>query len=111
MNSVLHHFHKRKRVYSNLEPYPHPNKMKRIIDNCVYLVTVFWLVMTIPQITSIWIEKNAAGVSAVSWIGYLLSAGFWLAYGFVHKERPIILSSIAWIILEFFVVIGAFIYG
>ena len=63
----LHHFYKRKRIYQKLEPYPHPNKWKRLMDKLIYAVGIFGPVMTIPQLTKIWLDKNAAGVSAISW--------------------------------------------
>lgn len=111
MSEGLHHFHKRKRIYQKLEPYPHPDKLKRVIDKCIYIVTLFGLVMTIPQLTKIWLGKNAEGVSVISWTAYLFSAGFWMAYGVVHKEKPIIFSNLAWIILELFIIIGIVMYG
>ncbi|MFW5746020.1 MAG: SemiSWEET family transporter [Nanoarchaeota archaeon] len=68
-------------------------------------------IMTIPQLCKIWVEKNAAGVSAVSWIAYLVTAFFWLTYGIMHKEKPIIFTYSGWIIIEVFIIIGTFVYG
>jgi len=107
----LHHFHKRKRIYQKHEPYPHPSKLKRFIDKSIYVIAVFGMVMTIPQITKIWVEKNAAGVSAISWGAYMVGATFWLTYGIVHKEKPIIFTNSIWIFLEILVVVGTLIYG
>ena len=81
------------------------------MDKVIYAVGIFGPVMTIPQIFTIWVEKNASGVSVVSWTAYLVAAFFWLAYGIMHKEKPIIMTYILWIILEAMVVIGALIYG
>lgn len=67
--------------------------------------------MTIPQLTKIWVEKNASGVSAVSWGAYLVTAIFWLLYGILHKEKPIIFTYSAWIVLEILIVIGTITYG
>lgn len=111
MREGFHHFHKRKRVYQKLEPYPHHDKLKRFIDKFIYIVAIFGMVMTIPQITKIWIEKNATGVSAISWGAYLVGASFWLIYGIAHKEKPIILTNSIWIFLELFVIIGTVMYG
>jgi len=106
----LHHFHKRKRIYQNHEQYPHPHKWKRLMDRFIYVVGVFGPLMTIPQVTKIWFEKNAAGVSVISWISYLLCAIFWLIYGVMHREKPIIVTYAIWIVLDFLIVIGALIY-
>lgn len=107
----LHHFHKRKRIHQKLEPYPHPNKWKRLMDRLIYVIVFVGPILTIPQVTKIWIEKNASGVSIISWSAYLITAIFWLIYAIMHKEKPLILSSSIWIALEALIVIGIFIHG
>jgi len=107
----LHHYHKRKRISQRLEPVPSKDKNKRFLDKAIYFVGVFGPIMTLPQLAKIWIEKNAVGVSAISWGAYLLAAIFWLNYGILHKEKPIILTYSLWIVLETLIVIGTLIYG
>ena len=107
----LHHFHTRKRIHVKHEPYPHPHKWKRFMDHAIYAVGIFGPIMTIPQVTKIWIHRNAAGVSAISWISYIIAAVFWLIYGIMHKEKPIILTYTIWIFLEIFIVVGVLLYG
>jgi len=107
----LHHFHKRKRKYQKQEPYPHPDKLKRFMDKAIYFVAIFGPIMTLPQVAKIWIDKNASGVSILSWGSYLIVGIFWLIYGIMHKEKPIIIANILWIVLEIFIVIGTLIYG
>lgn len=106
---AVHHLHRRKR--RRLEPYPHPDKMKRLVDDLVYITIFAGPLMTVPQLTIIWLEKNASGVSALSWLAYTLISVVWLFYGMVHRDRPIALSSLVWILLSGFVVIGALMYG
>lgn len=108
---AIHHFHRRKRIYKNHEQYPHPNKAKRIMDKAIYGIALAGPVMTIPQITKIWIEKNAAGISLISWCSYLILTFFWLAYGVMHKEKPIVFTNIIWIFIYTLIITGAFIYG
>jgi len=111
MTEAVHHLHKRKRIHKLNEPYPHPEKSKRVMDRLIYLVGAFAVVMTIPQVMTIWIGKNAAGVSAISWVSYLIAAVFWLAYGIMHREKPIVFNYSLWIFLEVLIIIGVFIYG
>lgn len=106
----LHHFHKRKRIHKKLEQYPNPDKFKRFMDNAIYGIGIFGPIMTIPQVWTIWIHQNAAGVSTISWIGYLISAMFWFTYGVLHREKPIIFTNIVWVILEIFIIIGTILY-
>lgn len=111
MISGLHHFLSRKFLYQKLEPYPHPDKLKRILDKLIYVAGIAGPVMTIPQVTIIWVDKNASGVSLVTWIAYLIITIFWLFYGLVHKEKPIIISNILWIIFEVVIIAGIIMYS
>jgi len=81
------------------------------MDRAIYVIAILGPVMTIPQIIKIWLHKNAAGVSAISWSSYLVIAVFWLIYGFMHKEKPIILANILLIIINIIIVIGTLLYG
>lgn len=105
-----HHHHIRKRIYKKHEPYPHPNKVKRFVDKLIYPVAIMGPVMTIPQFINVWIGKDASGVSALSWFSYSVLSIVWLIYGLLHKEKPIIITSIIWIILDALIAIGALIY-
>ena len=107
----MQHFHKRIRIHQKHEPYPHPNKWKRFMDRAIYVVGILGPIMTMPQLIKIWAEKNAIGVSATTWIAYLLVAIFWLIYGTIHREKLIMTASILWIIVDILVVIGIIIYG
>ena len=107
----LHHSHRRKRVHQLNEKYPHPDKYKAFMDKAIYVVCIFGPIMTIPQLTKIWVYKNAQGISVISWFAYLITALFWLTYGIMHKEKPIIFTNSIWIILEIFIIIGTILYG
>ncbi|MBU2639645.1 MAG: hypothetical protein KKG75_02970 [Nanoarchaeota archaeon] len=107
----LHHFQIRKRIFEKREKYPSSSKVKRYMDKVVFVMGAFGPIMTIPQLYEIWIKKNAAGVSAISWGSYLIIAIFWLFYGIVHKEKPLIFMYILWIIFDIFIVAGTIIYG
>ncbi len=110
-NLGVHHFHLRKRIHQKHEPFPSKNKLKRFVDKAVYVVGAFGLLMTIPQITKIWIDKNAAGVSVESWFAYIIVAVFWLFYGILHREKPIIVVNAVLILLNAIIVVGVLMYG
>lgn len=111
MTEGLHHFHRRKRIHEKLEPYPHPNKWKRLLDKIIYFVGIFVPIVTIPQLLEIWVNKNASGVSLISWSGYLIAVSFWFLYGIAHKEKPIIFSYGLLVVMDFFVVLGIIFFG
>ena len=113
MFNGLPHFHFRKRVKKK-KVNAHPkNKLKKFMDKAIYFIAFFAPLMTIPQILKIWVEKNAAGISLISWGSYLIAATFWLTYGIIHKEKPIIVTYTLWIILHTLVITGtiSYLYG
>ena len=74
-------------------------------------MSVFTLLMTIPQVLTIWIGRQAAGVSILSWSAYLLSALLWLWFGLQKRDRNIYLPCVGWILLDGAVIAGAVLYG
>lgn len=81
--------------------------MKRVLAG----MSVFTLVMTIPQIVTIWATRQAAGVSVLSWGAYWISALAWFVYGLQKRDRNIYLPCLGWLALDGAVVIGALLYG
>ena len=80
MNSapVLHHVHKRKLKTKKVERSPRQDKWARFVDKFIYIVAIFGPLVTIPQLWNIWVIKEAAGVSMITWSGYLLGGFFYL---------------------------------
>jgi uncharacterized protein with PQ loop repeat len=74
-------------------------------------MSVFTMLMTVPQVATIWVGHQAAGVSVVSWSAYLLSAMLWFWYGLRKKDRNIYLPCVGWVSLDSAVIVGALIYG
>jgi len=73
-------------------------------------MSVFTIVMTVPQIWTVWIAHQAAGVSVLSWSAYLLSALLWFWHGLRKHDLNIYLPCIAWIIADSAVIAGALVY-
>jgi uncharacterized protein with PQ loop repeat len=74
-------------------------------------MSVFTLLMTVPQVLTIWVSHQAAGVSVISWSAYLLSAILWFAYGLKQGDKNIYLPCVGWAGMDAAVIIGALIYA
>jgi uncharacterized protein with PQ loop repeat len=74
-------------------------------------MSVFTMLMTVPQVLTIWVSQQAAGVSVLSWSAYLLSALLWFWYGLQKRDRNIYLACVGWIILDAAVIAGALVHG
>lgn len=74
-------------------------------------MSVFTMLMTIPQVFTIWVGHQAAGVSVVSWSAYLLSAILWFWYGLQKRDKNIYLPCVGWVGLDMAVIVGALVYA
>jgi MtN3 and saliva related transmembrane protein len=111
MSHPLHHLHKRMRASGEaLHPYPAKSRTIRFVDGMIYVTGVLGPFASLPQLIEIWVHKNAAGVSAFSWTGYTIGTVLWLIYGVVHREKPIIITQVLWLVFNVLITIGAFIY-
>jgi len=73
-------------------------------------MSIFTMLMTVPQVLTIWVGHVAAGVSVLSWSAYLLSAILWFWFGIQKGDKNIYLPCIGWIGLDAAVIVGAFLY-
>ena len=94
------------------EAHKHPKReWVKTLDKFLIFVALIGPAIAIPQIIQIFSEKNASGVSLVSWVLYALIAIPWGLYGYAHKEKPILISSILHIIFNSVVVVGILLYS
>ena len=84
-----------------------PTTLSRVLG----AMSVFTLLMTVPQVLTIWVGKQAAGVSVVSWSAYLLSAVLWFWYGLQKRDKNIYLPCVGWASMDAAVIVGALIYA
>jgi len=77
-----------------------------LVDRSIYLVAILAVAANVPQLLNIWVTRNLNGVSLVSWVGFLIGSFFWLWYGVLHKERPIIFINSLLILVQGGIVLG-----
>ena len=82
-----------------------------IFSRALGAMSVFTMLMTVPQVLTIWIGHQAAGVSVGSWSAYLLSAILWFAYGLQKRDKNIYLPCVGWVGLDAAVIVGAVVYA
>lgn len=74
-------------------------------------MSIFTLLMTVPQVWTIWVGQRADGVSVVSWGAYLFSALLWFWFGLQQRDKNIYLPCVGWVVLDGAVIAGALTYG
>lgn len=80
------------------------------LERVLRLLSVLTMVMTVPQVLTIWVDGNASGVSMVSWASYLFAACLWFVYGIQKRDKTIYLACVGWVLLDAAVVIGIIIH-
>ena len=91
-----------------LTSLPHSDTLRRRVLGGI---SIFTRLMTIPQVFTIWVSRQAAGVSLLSWSAYLLSALLWFWHGVQKGDKNIYLACVGWIALDLAVIIGIIVYG
>ena len=92
-------------------PGAHASVEETLLRRALGAMSVFTLVMTVPQIWTIWASQQAAGVSILSWSAYLLSALLWFWYGVRKRDKNVYLPCIGWIAGDGAVIAGALVYA
>lgn len=110
MSFSLHHFIHTHEADTEKHERLHKKRYVRFIDRYVFIVAIGGPLTTIPQITKIWVNQNAQDISVATWALFVLSASIWLFYGIAHRNKPIIISNLLWVLLEGMVLAGAIIY-
>lgn len=88
------------------------NKKKRLeaVDRLMMVVALLHPLSGLPQIIDIYVNQNVAGVSILTWIGFMSFGSIYLYYGILHKLKPVILTQILWMIVDVMVIIGVLIF-
>lgn len=76
--------------------------LKRLLGG----VSVVTMAMTVPQVWTVWVDRQIAGVSPWSWGAYLAGALLWFWHGVRTGDRNIYLPCIGWVLLDAAVVAG-----
>jgi uncharacterized protein with PQ loop repeat len=74
-------------------------------------MSLFTMLMTIPEVLTIWVGHQAAGVSLLSWSAHLASAVLWFWFGIKKHDKNIYLPCVGWMVLDSAVIMGVVIYG
>lgn len=99
-----------------MEPDPgiaaaHAEPSKTVMSRLLGAMSIFTMLMTVPQVLTIWVGHQAGGISVVTWSAYLLSAILWFGYGLQKRDKNIYLPCIGWAALDVAVIAGAVIYA
>jgi uncharacterized protein with PQ loop repeat len=100
----MQRFHLDKVTYKILK------KERTNIDRAMLVIGVAGPLATIPQIIVIFTRKQVEGISVLSWWFYAVSSLLTLLYAVVHRLRPLIVSSVLWLVCDAIIIAGCIIF-
>lgn len=80
------------------------------IEKILPLLSMVTMLMTLPQVFTIWVARDVGGVSLLSWGTYLVAACLWFVHGLQKHDKTIYIACIGWVLLDAAVVVGVLIY-
>ena len=86
---------------------PHP---AALMSRVLALMSFVTMAMTIPQVWIVWVDRQTAGVSLLSWGAYLASVVLWFGHGLHQGDRNIYIACLGWIALDLAVILGVVLY-
>ncbi|VVB80706.1 Uncharacterised protein [uncultured archaeon] len=110
MSESLHHISRRRRAMPKLESYPSKRLVIRLLDKLLIIIAIVGPLMALPQLIAVYGTHDADNISVISWSSWALMNLLWLAYGIVHKEKPIIITYILWFIVNGMMAIAPIIF-
>ena len=79
---------------------------RKLVGYIMLAVAFIAPLSNLPQIYKLFSLQVTEGLSVETWIMYLLLTIVQLAYAYVNKIRPLIISNILWIIVDLIMIYG-----
>lgn len=81
-----------------------------VLERILRGLSVFTMLMTVPQVLTIWVGRDAGGISLISWVSYLIAACLWFVYGIQKRDKTIYLACVGWVVLDAAIVVGVIVH-
>lgn len=81
-------------------------RLSALVDRGIYLIAALGPLSAFDQVWQIWVVGNKNGVSLFMWLSWIPGAIFWLSYGILHRDKPIMLTQSLWLLMQITIVAG-----
>jgi len=103
--------HVTRRRKARLKGFPtRTSVLKNALDVLIYPIAIVGPLALLPQVIKLYTVRAAEGFSLATWLILGLLNLIWLYYGFVHRERPIIITNLMLGGLNFAMVFGVLLF-
>lgn len=83
----------------------------RAIDNAMAAAAIVHPATAAPQVLKIYETHNAVGVAPLTWLSFMALGTVFLAYGLLHKIKPMIVTQVLWFVLDAAILTGVVLYS
>jgi uncharacterized protein with PQ loop repeat len=94
----------------HLNKYLNKKSESVFVDRLMSVAAVIHPLMATPQVYSIYTTHDVSGISLWTWFGFMALGLIFLAYGILHKIKPLIVTQVLWFIVDFLIVLGVVLY-
>lgn len=82
----------------------------RVINNAMAAAAIVHPATAAPQVFKIYQTHSAASVAPLTWLGFMAVGTVFLAYGLLHKIRPMIITQVLWFAMDAVILTGVALY-
>jgi uncharacterized protein with PQ loop repeat len=86
-------------------------KHKTSLDYFIYFFSVATPLFELPQAYTIYVNHNAQNVSIYTWSFFLIDNVAWIIYGLRRKSKPLVITSVLYLLIELIIVVGILRYS
>ena len=107
---VRHILRRRIKLKEGKEPFERISVLKTALDILMYPVAVVAPLALVPQVWQLYATHNASSISMPTWAILVFFNMLWIFYGWVHRDKPIIITNIMFGFFNFLVALGVILY-
>lgn len=107
----LRHLHQRRKRIAEGSPTVKSALNKAKIDLLIYIAAFVGPLALLPQVLNVYVTRDASGLFLPTWFMFGALNFLWILYGRVHREKPIVITNSALMVLNFSVAIGILLFG
>lgn len=107
----LRHLHQRKKKLRDEDLTVKTAVQTTGLDLLIYFAAVAGPLALVPQVLMLYASQDAAGLALPTWAMFGLLNSLWIFYGYKHKEKPIIITNVAFLVLNFAIAFGILLFA
>jgi uncharacterized protein with PQ loop repeat len=81
------------------------------IDHAMAAAAIVHPATAAPQVIQIYATHSSVGVAPLTWLSFMAIGTVFLAYGLLHKIKPMIVTQTLWFVIDAAILAGVALYS